>query len=105
MEKISLRALIPDEAWKPVGVDFVGETALRLARIEGKYKWHEHEVEEEFFLVVSGVLFVDTETDIVELREWEGCKVPPGVQHRCRAPGGAVVLMIEPVTTKTCGEH
>ena len=104
MEKVNLRALAPLEPWMPVGVGFVGDTALRLARIEGKYKWHAHDAEEEFFLVVSGVAYIDTEEEIVGLQGWEGGKVPAGTRHRSRSPGGAVVLRIEPASTKTCGE-
>jgi len=103
MEKIDLRDLAPTEPWVPKGVDFIGDTALRIARIEGQYKWHRHEHEEEFFLVVSGVAHVETEDDSVELHEWQACKVPAGTLHRSRSPGGAVVLMIEPASTKTRG--
>jgi mannose-6-phosphate isomerase-like protein (cupin superfamily) len=104
MEKIKLRELVPAKPWVPVGIDVVGDTALRVARIEGEYQWHRHDEEEEFFLVVSGVVIIETETERVELGEWEGCKVPAGTLHRSRSPNGAVVLMIEPATTKTCGE-
>ncbi len=102
MEKVNLLELAPTEPWTPVGVDFVGDAALRVVRIEGKYKWHRHDGE-EFFLVVSGAVLVETETQRVELSEGEVCKVPAGTLHRSQSPGGAVALIIEPATTKSQG--
>ena len=103
MKKINLQELAPAEAWAPKGVGFIGDAAMRLVRIEGKFDWHVH-AEEEFYLAVSGAVHIDTETETMELREWEGCKVPPGTRHRTRSPGGAVVLMIEPVCCRPCEE-
>ena len=102
MEKVNLRELASSEPWTPIGVDFVGDTALRVVRIEGKYEWHRHN-REEFFLVVSGVALVETETQRVELSEGEVCKVPAETLHRSQSPGGAVVLIIEPATAENQG--
>ncbi|MFH1533153.1 MAG: hypothetical protein ABIK09_20695 [Pseudomonadota bacterium] len=97
MEKINLRELAPAAPWTPLGIGFIGDTVLRLVRIEGKYDWHRHEDKEEFFLVVSGVVVIETEEERLELCEWEGCKVPVGILHRSQSALGASALIIEPV--------
>ena len=51
--------------------------------------------EDELFYVVDGTLQIDLEGRSIELRPKQGFTIPRGVQHRTRAPGGAVILMVE----------
>ena len=106
MEKINFKEYSLKGIWEPYEVAFVGGTALRLARLKGAYKWHTHKKEDEFFIVVEGKVFIDTEEGTIELDEWEGFLVKKGLRHRSRTDSSeeAVVLLIEPVATKTTGE-
>lgn len=104
VEKISFKEYSLKGIWEPYEVTFVNGIALRLAKLKGAYKWHVHKKEDEFFLVVKGKVFIDTEIGTVDLSEWEGYLVKKGVRHRSRAEEEATVLLIEPVKTKTMGE-
>lgn len=105
MEKINFKEYGVKGIWQPLEVTFVNATALRLAKLKGAYKWHVHKKEDEFFLVVNGKVAIDSEEGTVDLKEWEGCRVKSGLRHRSRAEEEAIVLLIEPVATKTMGEE
>src|SRR5438270_3389613 len=45
----------------------VDESVVRLGVVHGEYHWHKHDVEDEFFYVVSGRLFIDLEDRTIEL--------------------------------------
>jgi len=104
MGKINFKECSTKGIWEPQEIGFVDGIALRIVRLEGDYKWHRHKKEDEFFLVVKGTIFIDTDEETVELKEWEGYLVKSGLRHRSRASEEAVVLLIEPIKTKTMGE-
>ena len=106
MKKINLKKLIKEikEPWEPQNIVLVDETALRIAKIEGAYNWHTHREEDEFFLVLKGKIFIDTEEGSIELNEMEGYLVKKGTRHRSRTEKPAWILLIEPIKTKTKGE-
>ena len=93
-----------NEKWEPLDVAFINETALRVAKVDGAYKWHTHQEEDEFFLVLKGKVFIDLEGKSHELKENDGFLVKKGTRHRSRTEEPAWVLLIEPTRTKTKGE-
>ncbi|MCP5107714.1 MAG: cupin domain-containing protein [bacterium] len=107
MAKIILRELIKkvSEKWEPEDVAFINDAAIRIAKVQGAYDWHTHPAEDEFFLVIEGKIFIDTDSvdGTVELGAMEGYKVKRGTRHRSRTDGPAWVLLIEPTKTKTKG--
>ncbi len=106
MKKVNLKELIkaiPDP-WQPKDIVYINETALRIAKIKGAYNWHTHQNEDEFFLVLKGKIFIDTEEGSVELKENEGCLIEKGKRHRSRSEKPAWIVLIEPIRTKTKGE-
>lgn len=107
MKKISLKNLIKEveDPWQPKDVVYINDTALRIAKIEGAYNWHTHRDEDEFFLVLKGKIFIDTEEGSVELKENDGYLVKKGKRHRSRAEKPAWILLVEPIKTKTLGEE
>ncbi|MCK4357280.1 MAG: cupin domain-containing protein [Candidatus Cloacimonetes bacterium] len=106
MKKINLLKIIKEikETWEPRNVAFINGAALRIAKIEGAYNWHTHRNEDEFFLVLKGKVFIDTEDGSIELNEMEGYLVKKGTRHRSRTEKPAWILLIEPIRTKTKGE-
>ncbi|MBE0433952.1 cupin domain-containing protein [candidate division WOR-3 bacterium] len=106
MDRIDLKKIVSEtkDAWQPRDILHVHDTALRVAKIEGTYGWHEHLNEDEFFLVLKGKIFIDTDQGSIELKEKEGYLVKKGTRHRSRAKKPAWVLLVEPVKTKTKGE-
>ena len=107
MAKISLKKIIAQvkETWQPMDIVYINDSALRIAKIEGAYAWHTHRNEDEFFLVLKGKIYIDTEDGSVELKEHEGYLVRRGTRHRSRAEKPAWILLIEPIKTKTKGEE
>ena len=73
----------------------VNESVVRLGVVQGEYHWHKHDLDDEFFYVVEGRLFIDLENRTVELGPRKGFVVPKGVVHRTRAPERTVILMVE----------
>jgi mannose-6-phosphate isomerase-like protein (cupin superfamily) len=73
----------------------VNDSVVRLGIVEGEYHWHKHDNDDEFFFVLEGLLYVDLEDRVIELRPNEGVTVPRGVVHRTRAPRKTVMLMVE----------
>jgi mannose-6-phosphate isomerase-like protein (cupin superfamily) len=106
VKKVNLKEMIKGikEPWQAMDAVYVNETALRVAKIQGEYSWHTHQKEDEFFLVLKGKIYIDTEKDSVELNENEGYLVEKGKRHRSRADKPAWILLIEPTKTKTTGE-
>ncbi len=105
MGKINFKTKEIPEIWHPYEIAYVDNIAIRMAKLKGAYKWHVHRKEDEFFIVVKGKVWIDTEEGSVELREWEGYLVKKGVRHRSRTEEEAIVLLIEPIVTKTKGEE
>jgi len=83
------------EKWFNQTLTRVNDCVIRLGVLCGEFHWHKHDVEDEFFYVVDGLLLVDLEGRTVELGPRQGITVPRGVVHRTRAPQRTVVLMIE----------
>ena len=73
----------------------VNDSVVRLGVMQGEYHWHKHDDLDEFFYVVEGTFLIDLEERTVELAPRQGFVVPKGVVHRTRAPGKAIILMVE----------
>lgn len=82
----------------------VNDSVVRLGVLQGEYHWHKHDADEEFFFVLEGRLLVDLEDRSVELGPWQGYTVPRGIVHRTRAPGRAVILMVETAAIVPTGD-
>lgn len=106
LEIIDISTLIANctEKWQNVSLCKVNDSVVRLAVIEGEFHWHKHEKEDEFFLVIEGVLFIDLEEKTIKLKPNQGFTVPMGIIHRTRAPSRTSVLLVEKSTIKPTGD-
>ncbi|MBV9281634.1 MAG: cupin domain-containing protein [Chloroflexi bacterium] len=97
LELIDLQGLVDArvDGWYNQTLCRVNDAVVRLGVMQGKFHWHKHDREDEFFYVVEGRFLIDLEDRTVELGPRQGFTVPRGVTHRTRAPERAVVLMIE----------
>ena len=93
------------DTWSPLIVGEVSGTAVKVARLEGAFVWHDHAGEDEAFLVLRGILRIEYEDrpDAI-LREGDLHVVPAGVRHRPVAEG-CLVALIEPMTTQHTGDE
>lgn len=92
------------EPWTNRTLTTVNDSVVRIGVIEGDFHWHHHDVEDEFFLVLEGQLLIDLrDRETVVLDPHQGFTVPHGVEHRTRAPGRTVILMVEPAGVQPTG--
>jgi mannose-6-phosphate isomerase-like protein (cupin superfamily) len=107
VETVSLRAAFDsfDEQWDPrVAAELNGQ-AVKLAKVEGEFVWHDHAEADELFLVVSGELRIELRDDPdVVLEEGEFAVVPRGVEHRPVAAEETELLLFEPLETRNTGD-
>jgi len=84
------------EPWFNRTLTSVNDAVVRLGIFKGEFPWHKHDDQDEFFLVLDGEIFLDTENaGSVHLKAHQGFTVPKGTVHRPRSPEKSVVLMVE----------
>ena len=92
------------EHWSPKIVGEVNEVHVKLAKLSGEFVWHQHEGEDELFLVVKGRLRIQFRTGDRELGAGEFIVVPRGVEHCPVAVTDEVhVVLLEPKGTVNTG--
>ncbi|WP_205835657.1 cupin domain-containing protein [Niallia alba] len=107
MEKVNLAekfALFHDY-WNPKIVGDLNESYVKLAKFKGEFVWHQHENENEMFLVVKGNLLIKFRDQDVWVKEGEFLVVPKGVEHMPVAEEEVHVLLLEPKTTLNTGNQ
>ena len=105
MEKVNLehKFSLFEEPWQPRIVGELNGQHVKLVKLLGEFVWHQHEQEDELFLVVAGQLTIQFRDREVELQTGEFLVVPRGVEHRPVARALCQVLLLEPVTTVNTG--
>jgi mannose-6-phosphate isomerase-like protein (cupin superfamily) len=92
------------ERWSPKIAGEVNDMQVKLAKLQGEFIWHQHEHEDELFLVVKGSLTIRLrDQDAVVLNEGEFVVIPRGVEHLPVAEEEAHVLLFEPKETLNTG--
>src|SRR5271165_11390 len=76
---------------------------VKLAKFQGPFIWHHHEVEDELFLVVHGRFRMEFRDRHVWVEEGEFLIVPHGVEHRPVADEEVHILLFEPASTVNTG--
>lgn len=105
MEKVNIAekfSQIPD-AWNPRIAGEVQGMHIKLAKLKGEFIWHQHENEDEMFLVVKGRLLLKFRDQDIWLDEGEFVIVPRGVEHLPVAEEECHVLLFEPAGTLNTG--
>jgi mannose-6-phosphate isomerase-like protein (cupin superfamily) len=93
------------ETWLNQTLTTVNDSVVRLGVFEGRFHWHKHDSEDEFFLVLDGELLIDIEGgDTVTVGPHQGYTVPAGAVHRTRAPGRTTIVMFEPAGIEPTGD-
>jgi mannose-6-phosphate isomerase-like protein (cupin superfamily) len=97
LEVVDVNRLVAEcqDRWYNQTLCKVNDSVVRLGVVQGEYHWHKHDQDDEFFYVVSGLLLIDLEDRVVELKPGEGMVIPKTVLHRTRALERTVILMIE----------
>lgn len=106
MTKVNLaeKFALFNEHWSPKIVGEANGHYIKLAKVQGEFVWHQHDDEDEVFLVVKGVLTIQFRDHEVHLHEGELLVVPRGVEHRTAATEETHVVLIEPKSTAHTGD-
>lgn len=92
------------ERWSPRICAELNDSYVKLVKLQGEFVWHQHEHEDELFLVLHGTLTIRLRDRDLTLREGELAVIPRGVEHCPVADEEVHVLLIEPKTTINTGD-
>ena len=85
-----------DVVYKNFVLSTVNNHCVRMAVMQGKYRWHQHPRSDECFLALEGRLEIDLAGGrTIVLRSGEAFTVPAGVVHRTRSHERSVNLCFE----------
>ncbi|MCB0662309.1 MAG: cupin domain-containing protein, partial [Saprospiraceae bacterium] len=100
-EKLSLFS----DSWNPRIIAGLNGQLVKLAKLEGEFVWHHHAMEDELFLVISGVLEMHFRDKIEIIRPGECIVVPKGIEHKPVAKEPVEILLFEPESTVNTGNN
>src|SRR6266576_1916479 len=87
MKKASLieKFALIHEHWRPKVIAELNGQEVKLVKFAGVFPWHQHEHEDEMFLVWRGQMTIEFRDQTVLLNPGEFCVVSRGVEHRTSA--------------------
>ena len=94
-----------NEHWSPRIVGELNDSHVKLAKLHGEFVWHQHENEDELFLVIKGKLLIKLRERDLWLNEGEFVVIPKGVEHCPAADDEVHVLLLEPKSTINTGDQ
>ena len=105
MDKVNLaqKFSLFQEYWSPKIAGELNDSHVKLVKLKGEFVWHQHDTEDELFLVVKGKLLIKLRDQDIFLEEGEFVIIPRGVEHLPIAEEEAHVLLLEPKTTLNTG--
>lgn len=105
MDKINLLEKFSkfSEHWSPKIIGELNGQQVKLAKFQGEFVFHQHENEDELFMVIKGGFKMEFRDKTVELNEGEILIIPRGVEHKPVAEEEAWVLLFEPASTLNTG--
>jgi mannose-6-phosphate isomerase-like protein (cupin superfamily) len=89
--------------WSPRVLGELNDFAVKAVKLKGEFIWHHHDVEDELFLVVKGVLRMRFRDREEMIREGEFLIVPHGVEHQPVADDEVHLILLEPKGTLNTG--
>ncbi len=106
MQKVNLKEKFNrfNEYWRPKIAGELNGQYVKLVKLKGEFIWHQHEAEDELFLVVKGRLCLRLRDREVWLDEGEFFIVPRGIEHKPVAEAEVHVLLFEPIATLNTGD-
>lgn len=105
MDKINLleKFGLFNEHWSPKIIGALNGQHVKLVKLKGEFIFHQHQNEDELFLVIKGKFKMEYRDKTVEVSEGEIVIVPRGVEHKPVAEEEAWVMLFEPASTLNTG--
>ncbi len=69
------------EHWSPKILGQVNDQYIKVAKLQGELAWHQHDDEDELFIILSGSLTMEYESHSVELVAGDFHVVPKATLH------------------------
>ena len=92
------------DLWHPRIVGGLNGNYIKIVRLKGEFVWHQHEKEDELFLVTRGSLTIKLRDRDLNVQEGQFVIIPKGVEHLPVAAGEPLVLLMEPKSTVNTGD-
>src|SRR6266542_3183655 len=105
MDKINLleKFNLFNEHWSQKIIGELNGQQVKLVKLKGAFVFHQHENEDELFMVIKGKFKMEYRNKTVEVNEGEIVIVPRGVEHKPVAEDEVWVLLFEPASTLNTG--
>jgi mannose-6-phosphate isomerase-like protein (cupin superfamily) len=106
MDKVNLseKFRLFKEHWSPKIVGDLNDAYVKVVKIKDEFVWHQHENEDELFLIHKGKLLIKFRDKDVWLEEGEFLIIPKGIEHKPVAEDEVELILIEPKTTINTGD-
>ena len=106
MDKVNLEDKFSqfDGHWQPKIVGELNGQYVKLAKLKGEFVWHQHETEDEMFLVIKGQLLIKLRDRDVILNPGEFFIIPRGIEHIPMAEEEVQVMLFEPKSVINTGD-
>ena len=89
--------------WNPRVVGELNGQSVKLAKLQGDFVMHKHEMEDEMFMVTEGHLQIELEDKMLDIKQGEFVIIPRGVNHRPIAKEEVKLMLFEPSETLNTG--
>jgi mannose-6-phosphate isomerase-like protein (cupin superfamily) len=105
MDKINLleKFNLFREYWSPKIIGELNGQQVKLVKFKGEFVFHQHDNEDELFMVIKGSFKMEYKNKTVEVKEGEVLIVSRGVEHKPVADEEVWVLLFEPASTLNTG--
>jgi len=77
----------------------VNDSDIRIGIVKGETQWHKND-DDEFIFVIRGRLYIDFESNTIEVCKNQGMTIPRNVKVRMRAPKKVDFLRLESIGVK-----
>jgi mannose-6-phosphate isomerase-like protein (cupin superfamily) len=106
IEKVNLNEKLNSfhDLWSPKIAGELNDSYVKLVKLKGEFVWHQHEMEDELFLVLKGRLLIKLRDREIHLEEGEFVIIPKGVEHLPVASEEVHVMLLEPKSTLNTGD-
>lgn len=105
MEKVNIAEKLSkfNDHWNPRIIGELNGQQVKAAKLKGEFFFHQHEQEDEMFLIVKGTLKMEFRDRTEIIRAGEFIIVPRGVEHKPIADEEVELLLFEPASTLNTG--
>jgi mannose-6-phosphate isomerase-like protein (cupin superfamily) len=93
------------EYWNPHIAGELNGQHVKLAKLQGEFVMHNHQDEDELFLVIYGELQIELENEILTIAPGEFVIIPKGINHKPICANEVGVLLFEPASTLNTGNQ